>query len=96
MHSAYRNIVSLADAELIGRKFIDEKANMQLDLKESFYDGDAVDEIKAIRLLKSASLDDATFNIVGERSVDAALKAGIIDKKGIIRIKGIPHALGLI
>jgi len=96
IHNAYRNIVAVADAELIGKKFIDEKANMQLDLKESFYDGDAVDEVRAIRIMRTANSDDATFNIVGERAIDAALKAGVIDKKGIIKIKGIPHALGLL
>jgi len=94
IHEAYRNIVSVADADLIGKKFVD--GNLQMDVKESFYNGHEVDESKAIRMMKAAAADDATFNIVGEKSVQAAIKAGIIDKKGIIKIKGIPHALGLI
>jgi len=94
IHEAYRKIVSVADADLIGKKFIEGK--LQLDIKESFYDGKEVDESKAIRIMKAENSEDSTFNIVGEKSVNAAIKAGIIDKKGIIKVKGIPHALGLI
>jgi hypothetical protein len=96
IHEAYRNIVSAADANLIGKKFIDENSNLQLDVKESFYGGDLVEEPKAIKIMKAAVADDATFNVVGEQSIQAALKAGIIEKRGIMRIKGIPHALGLL
>lgn len=94
IHESYRKIISLADADLIGKKFTE--GNLQLDVKESFYDGESVDEAKAVRMLKIANSDDATFNIVGKKSVECAVKAGIIDKKGIIKIQGIPHALGLL
>ena len=96
IHEAYRKIVAVADAKLIGKKFVDEKRNIQLDIKESFYDGDAVEEPKAIKIMKAAAADDSTFSIVGEQSIQAALKAGIIEKKGLIKIQGIPHALGLL
>ena len=96
IHNAYRNIVALADAELIGKKFVDEKSNLQIDVKESFYDGEEIDENKAIKLMKDANSDDASFNVVGKRAIECALKAGIVDKKGIIKIKGVPHALGLL
>ena len=48
-----------------------------------------------MEIMKSNAYDDATFNIVGKESVNAALKAGIIEKEGIIKIKGIPHAMSL-
>ncbi|MEM2956296.1 MAG: DUF424 family protein [Candidatus Pacearchaeota archaeon] len=96
IHNAYRNIVALCDAELIGKKFVDEKTGLQLDLKESFYDGKEINEEEAINIIKTANSDDATFNIVGEKAISVALKAGIISKKGIIKVKGIPHALGLL
>jgi hypothetical protein len=95
IHNAYRNIVALADAALIGKKFIEDKTGMQIDVKESFYNGEEISEDKAVRMMKIANSDDATFNIVGERAIECALKAGVIDKSGIIKIKGIPHALGL-
>ena len=37
--------------------------------------------------------EDATFNIIGEKSVNTALKAGIISKQGINKIQGIPFTL---
>jgi hypothetical protein len=94
IHEAYRKIVAVCDSELIGKKFVEGK--LQLDLKESFYNGEEVDESKAVRMLKEALADDATFNIAGEKAIQAAIKAGIIDKKGIIRIQNIPYALSLI
>ena len=94
IHEAYRKIVALADSELIGKKFVD--GNLQLDIKESFYDGEEISEEKAIEILRCADADDSSFNIVGKRAVNAALKAGIVGKSGVIKIKGIPHALGLL
>jgi len=40
--------------------------------------------------------EDSTFNIIGKKSVNAALKAGIITKDGIKKIQGIPFALILL
>jgi len=94
VHEAYRKIVSIADADLIGKKFVEGK--IQLDVKESFYNGEEMSENKAMEIIKSANADDATFNIVGNESIKLAIKAGIISKEGIIRVQGIPYALGLI
>ena len=96
IHNAYRNIVAVCDSDLLGKKFVEEKTGMQIDVKESFYNGEEISEEKAVRIMKMANSDDATFNIVGKRAIECALKAGLIDKKGIIKIKGIPHALGLL
>ena len=94
IHEAYRKICAICDADLIGKKF--QEGNLQLDVKESFYDGEMVNEAQAIEIMRSARVDDATFNIVGKEAVNIALKAGIINKQGLIKIQGIPHALGLI
>ena len=79
---------------MIGKKFVEGK--IQLDVKESFYNGEEMSENKAMEIIKSANADDATFNIVGNESIKLAIKAGIISKEGIIRVQGIPYALGLI
>jgi hypothetical protein len=42
------------------------------------------------------AMEDSTFNIIGERSIKTALKAGIIQKESIGRIANIPFALVLI
>ena len=94
IHLAYREVIAICDKELIGKKF--EEGKCQLNVTESFYKGEEMDEKKAVDFIKSKMIDDACFNFVGERAIAAALKAGAIDKKGIIKIQGIPHALGLL
>lgn len=96
IHNSYRKIIAISDSELLGKKFTED--NMQLDLNKEFYGGEEVNEEKAIEIIKAENADDSTFNIVGEKAIATAIKAGIIDDKpdSIIKIKGIPHALGLI
>ena len=91
---SYRYIVAICDSDLIGKRF--EQGKFQLDVKESFFKGDETDEEKAIEIIQNMVKEDATFNIVGEKSIDTALKAGIITNKGIGKIDNIPFALILI
>ena len=91
---SYREVVSICDSDLIGRTF--EEGNFQLDLKESFYNGEEMSEEQTLNLIETMSKEDATFNIVGEKSINTALKAGIIEKEGIKNIQNIPFALVLL
>ncbi len=86
--------MTICDSELIGKRF--EEGKFQLDTKESFYKGKEASEEEVLETIKKLSDEDATFNIVGENSVSAALKAGIIEKDGIKKIQGIPFALVLL
>ncbi len=90
---SYRDVVVICDKELLGKKF--EEGKFQLDIKESFYKGKEVDEGAGIEIMKKMSAEDATFNIVGEKSINTALKAGIISTEEIGKIKGIPFAMVL-
>ena len=92
--NTYRDVVAICDSELIGQKF--EKGKFQLDVKESFYKGKEVSEAELLKIINNLSREDATFNIVGKRSVSIALRAGIIVKEGIKEIRGVPFALVLI
>ncbi len=92
--SSYRNVVAVCDSDLLGKRF--EQGKFQLDIKESFYKGEEVDEEKAVRIMKKMAGEDATFNIVGKNSVNLALQAGVIIEEGIGEIKGIPFALVLL
>ena len=94
VHEYYRKIVAICDAELLGKKF--EQDLMQLEVNKDFYGGEELSEKEIDALLEDFVREDATFNIVGERSVDAAVRAGIIGEAGIIRIHGTPHALRLV
>ena len=91
---SYREVVAICDSELLGKKF--EEGIFQLDVKEDFYKGEKIEETRAIEILQEMIKEDATFNIVGEKSTRAALKAGIISKESIRKIQGIPFALILI
>ena len=42
------------------------------------------------------SKEDATFNIVGQKSVKTELKAEIISQKGIKKIQGVPFSMVLL
>lgn len=94
IHEAYRKVVAVCDPELIGKYF--EKGNLQLKVKKEFYEGEEKTEKETIEILREAKIDDAIFNLVGKRAVDTAIKAGLIDKKGVIKIDNVPHALSLL
>jgi len=90
----YRDVVAACDSELLGKTFEEDK--FQLDVKESFYKGEEKSEVEAIDLFRFMLAEDATFNIVGKKATQAAIKAGIISEESIGEIAGIPFALVLI
>ena len=94
IHESYRKVVAFCDSELIGKKF--EEGKMQLDVRENFFKGEEISEEKAAAMLKSLALDDAIFNIVGNRAVNIAQEVGIIEKDNIGKIQGVSFALVLL
>lgn len=94
IHNSYRDIVAICDKTLLGKKF--EQDNFQIDVKESFYDGEEKNEQEILSIINKMTKEDATFNIVGKKSIQCALKAGIIKEKGIKTIQDIPFALVLV
>jgi len=94
IHKSYRIVVAICDSNLIDKKF--EQGNLQLDLTTEFFKGEKKTESQVLEIIEDAVREDASFNIVGEKSVACALKAGIIDKQRIKKIQGIPVALTLL
>jgi hypothetical protein len=94
IHNSYRDVVAVADSNLIGKQF--EEDNKQLDIKESFYKGNEVSEEQVIKIIQNLAKEDATLNFVGEKAIKAALQAGIISQEGIKKIQDIPYALILL
>lgn len=95
LHKSYRNVLALCDENLIGKKF--EQGQFQLDIREKFYKGELLDKEKAIRILKQQALNDATFNISGQESIECAKESGLIQNDdGIKRIQDIPFTLILL
>ena len=96
IHKSYRLVVAVCDSELVGKKF--EEGNKTLDVRENFYSGEGsqnIEEKELIEMMEDLSREDATFSIIGEKSVSCALKAGIIRREGIKKVSGISFALVL-
>ena len=91
---SYRSIVAICDAELLGKRF--EEDLFQLDVKESFFKGEQVSEEQAIEIMQDMKKEDATFNIIGDKSVEAAIKAKVIKDYNVGEIAGIKFALVLL
>ncbi len=91
---SYRDLVIVCDSEILGKKF--EEGKFQLDVRESFYKGEEKSETETVDILKKMAQEDATFNIVGEKAISCAIKAGIISEEAIGTIQGVKFALVLL
>lgn len=91
---SYRDVVAVCDSELLGEKF--EEGKFQLDVKESFFKGEKFSEERITEILKDMKKEDATFNLIGKRTVNIAIKNGIVLEKHVGKIKDIPYALILL
>jgi len=85
-----RIILAVCDSELVGKKFVERE--LQLDLSSDFYKGREMEEEKILKLFKVVQI----VNLVGEKCVKLGIKAGIVDKDRVIKIKGISHAQAVI
>jgi hypothetical protein len=94
IHKSYRNVVAICDSNLLGKTF--EEGQKQIKISENFFKGEEKNEKDVFKVIEDAAAEDYTFNIVGEQSVNLALKAGIIRPEGVIKIQGIPIALVLL
>ena len=91
VHESYRWIVAICDKDLVGK--ILSEGIMQLDLTGPFFAGEEVSEEELKEEVWRCSLEDANFNIVGEKSIELVKKFGLIDDSGIRMIRGVPFAL---
>jgi len=91
---SYRYVIAICDSDLLGKRF--EEGCFQLDVKESFYGRDKKSESETIEILRKMVREDATFNIVGKKSVRAALKAGVISEESVGEVQGVEFALVLL
>ncbi len=94
IHRSYRNVIAIADSELVGKKF--EEGKFQLDVRENFYKDNEVTKEELIKIIERHAMEDSTFNIVGEESIKAAIEAGLISKEAVRKIAGIPFTLTLV
>jgi hypothetical protein len=79
-------LLAACDKDLLEMTFKD--GELRLATKKDFYFDEFVDDDTFLRLMKTVNM----ANLVGKRTVDAAIEAGFIDKDCVITISGIPHA----
>ncbi len=94
IHSSYRPIIAICDSDLIGKNF--EEGKRCIHVNPNFFQGEEKNDKEIMRIIEKGSEEDYTFNIVGKRAVELALRAGIIKSEGIIHIQGVPIALVLL
>ena len=94
IHEASRLVVAVCDSDLFGKVL--EEGNGFLDLSTTFFDGEEKEGEELVELLKEYKMEDATFNIVGKESCDAAKEAGVITEDIIRESCGVPIALVLL
>ncbi len=79
-------VVALCDKELLGKVFSQGSAKLDLEKHAGFYRGGLVNEKQAVKLLAESE----NANIVGEKSIEAAKKAGF-DISSARLVGGIAH-----
>ncbi len=94
IHKSYRAIVAICDDNLLGKKF--EEGVKQLDVRENFYNGQQINKEELAKLIKREAKEDATFNIVGQESLQIAVETGLIAKNSWKIVNGVPFILVLV
>ena len=79
--------LNICDAELLGKKIIQEKLNMHIS--ESYYGEKLIETEEAKSLLQNSSI----INMVGKETVSLSIKLGIGSENGIKTIAGIPFLI---
>lgn len=85
-----QRLVAACDADLLGTTYAEGK--FRLDVAPGFYDGLRVGEGDLGAYLRSATV----ANLVGERTVEAAVRLGLVDPANVLRVAGVPHAQFLV
>lgn len=94
IHEAYRNVVAICDSDLLGKKL--EEGNLQLDLSGNFFKGEEKTDEEVLEIIEDQKREDATFNIVGERACELAVRCELISPGAILKISGVPVSLALL
>lgn len=85
-----QRLVAACDAELLGTSHREGK--YKLDVAPGFYDGLRVGAADLGAYLRSATV----ANLVGSRTVQAAVDLGLVDPANVLRVAGVPHAQFLV
>jgi hypothetical protein len=79
-------VIGACDEELLGKRFSEGK--FQINVTKKFYEGERISLEALERFLQDATI----ANLVGKKTVECAIRLGLVDPECILKIKGIPHA----
>ncbi len=84
--SQFGSLVVITDSDIIGKKFEEER--LQLDLTKKFYQG----ESKSKEEVKQIMMTARHLHLTGKDVVAIGVEMDLVDPKKIIFIDKIPHA----
>jgi len=79
-------LVSACDSDVLGETF--EDGSVSLTVTEAFYGGEEHEPAAAMDALRRADV----ANLVGTRTVEAAVDAGIVDEATVLAVEDTLHA----
>ncbi len=79
-------IVALCDKPLLGKTL--KHGTIKFKISQEFYGGDLVDLKTCMKHLEKATI----VNMIGEKTVKAAMNAGLVHEQAVLYIEGHPHA----
>lgn len=80
-----RQVLAACDLDLLGKNF--SKGDLNLEISEDFYGGESMEAEKFVEKLKKAE----NINLVGEDTIEEAVKLNLVSEDSIVNIQGIPH-----
>lgn len=78
-------LVAACDKNLLGKEF--REGELHIYVNEKFYQGTLVNIKYALEEIERSTI----ANLVGEKIISEAIKAGLLHKDSVIYIQGIPH-----
>lgn len=79
-------LVAACDSEVLGKTL--KHGRSTVEINRDFYEGKEVSESELQEALGKAT----TANLFGEKTIQCAIKCGLIDQGSVIMIGGVPHA----
>jgi len=80
-------MLNICDADLLGKKIIQEK--LVMNISESYYGDRFVERDEAEDLLKNSSI----INMVGKETISLSIDLGIGSENGVKIISGVPFLI---
>lgn len=82
-----QTILAICDADLIGKKFSNQKIVLDLETFKNFYVGEELDHSDAKELFEKSD----SINIVGKNSLQIALDLGYAQIEEVLYVGEVPH-----